>query len=168
MAFRRSSPRTRRSGGPPAARLRFSPDPVLEDAPHGDGKGEHLCGHPGEGGPSAGAEHRGGGESGVAAVTDFSWKQLLSADGCTKCGRCRRMPAFAAGMPCPRDVVLKTKDQLGGSLRKHRSVGDRPWTRRQGNGSSDFVARSSPRRDLGVHDVPRLHAGVSVMIEHMT
>ena len=52
---------------------------------------------------------------GVAAVTDFSWKQLLSADGCTKCGRCQdECPAFAAEMPLsPRDVVLKTKDQLG-------------------------------------------------------
>jgi nitrate reductase gamma subunit len=37
---------------------------------------------------------------GVAAVTDFSWKQLLSADGCTKCGRCQdECPAFAAEMP---------------------------------------------------------------------
>jgi Fe-S oxidoreductase/nitrate reductase gamma subunit len=52
---------------------------------------------------------------GVAAVTDFSWKQLLSADGCTKCGRCQdECPAFAAEMPLsPRDVVLKTKDELG-------------------------------------------------------
>jgi Fe-S oxidoreductase/nitrate reductase gamma subunit len=52
---------------------------------------------------------------GVAAVTDFSWKQLLSADGCTKCGRCQdECPAFAAEMPLsPRDVVLKTVDQLG-------------------------------------------------------
>jgi nitrate reductase gamma subunit len=51
---------------------------------------------------------------GVAALNDFSWKQLLSADGCTKCGRCQdECPAFAAEMPLsPRDVVLKTKDAL--------------------------------------------------------
>jgi Fe-S oxidoreductase/nitrate reductase gamma subunit len=47
---------------------------------------------------------------GVLAVTDFSWKQLLSADACTRCGRCHEeCPARAAGMPLsPRDVVLGT------------------------------------------------------------
>ena len=51
---------------------------------------------------------------GVAAVGDFSWKQLLSADACTKCGRCQdECPAFAAEMPLsPRDVVLKTRDHM--------------------------------------------------------
>ncbi len=51
---------------------------------------------------------------GAADVFDFSWKQLLSADACTKCGRCQdECPAFAAEMPLsPRDVVLKTRDQM--------------------------------------------------------
>jgi Fe-S oxidoreductase/nitrate reductase gamma subunit len=51
---------------------------------------------------------------GVVNVEDFSWKQLLSSDACTKCGRCQdECPAFAAEMPLsPRDVVLKTKDQM--------------------------------------------------------
>jgi Fe-S oxidoreductase/nitrate reductase gamma subunit len=51
---------------------------------------------------------------GVMEVEDFSWKQLLSSDACTKCGRCQdECPANAAKMPLsPRDVVLKTKDQM--------------------------------------------------------
>jgi Fe-S oxidoreductase/nitrate reductase gamma subunit len=51
---------------------------------------------------------------GVTAVEDFSWKQLLSSDACTKCGRCQdECPAHAAEMPLsPRDVVLKTRDQM--------------------------------------------------------
>jgi Fe-S oxidoreductase/nitrate reductase gamma subunit len=51
---------------------------------------------------------------GVVDVEDFSWKQLLSSDACTRCGRCQdECPAFAAEMPLsPRDVVLKTKDQM--------------------------------------------------------
>ena len=55
---------------------------------------------------------------GVVDVEDFSWKQLLSADGCTKCGRCQdECPAFAAEMPLsPRDVVLKTRDQMSRDL----------------------------------------------------
>lgn len=52
---------------------------------------------------------------GVVSVEDFSWKQLLSSDACTKCGRCQdECPAFAAEMPLsPRDVVLKTREQMG-------------------------------------------------------
>jgi len=55
---------------------------------------------------------------GVVDVEDFSWKQLLSADACTKCGRCQdECPAFAAEMPLsPRDVVLKTRDQMARDL----------------------------------------------------
>ena len=55
---------------------------------------------------------------GVVEVTDFSWKQLLSADACTKCGRCQdECPAYAAEMPLsPRDVVLKTKEQMSRDL----------------------------------------------------
>jgi Fe-S oxidoreductase/nitrate reductase gamma subunit len=51
---------------------------------------------------------------GVLAVTDFSWKQLFSAEACTRCGRCQDdCPAFAASMPLsPRDVVLKTTAAL--------------------------------------------------------
>jgi Fe-S oxidoreductase/nitrate reductase gamma subunit len=51
---------------------------------------------------------------GAVDVEDFSWKQLLSSDACTRCGRCQdECPAFAAEMPLsPRDVVLKTKDQM--------------------------------------------------------
>jgi len=55
---------------------------------------------------------------GVVDVEDFSWKQLLSADACTKCGRCQdECPAFAAEMPLsPRDVVLKTRRQMSRDL----------------------------------------------------
>ena len=56
---------------------------------------------------------------GVAAVEDFSWKQLLSADACTKCGRCQdECPAYAAEMPLsPREVVLKTREELTRDVR---------------------------------------------------
>ena len=52
---------------------------------------------------------------GVLAVSDFSWKQLLSADACTRCGRCHEeCPANAAGMPLsPRDLVLATAAEAG-------------------------------------------------------
>ena len=47
-------------------------------------------------------------EPGVAKITDFTWKQLLNLDACTKCGRCHEAcPARAVGAPLsPRDVIL--------------------------------------------------------------
>lgn len=55
---------------------------------------------------------------GVSELTDLSWKQLLSADGCTKCGRCQdECPAYAAEMPLsPREVILKTKDRMAADV----------------------------------------------------
>ena len=55
---------------------------------------------------------------GVVDVEDFSWKQLLSSDACTLCGRCQdECPAFAAEMALsPRDVVLKTREQMSRDL----------------------------------------------------
>ncbi len=53
---------------------------------------------------------------GALAVDDFSWKQMLSADACTRCGRCQdECPAYAAGMPLsPRDIVLKSAAVIHG------------------------------------------------------
>jgi Fe-S oxidoreductase/nitrate reductase gamma subunit len=44
-------------------------------------------------------------------VDDFTWKQLLDQDACTKCGRCSSVcPANEAGRPLdPRDVILDLK-----------------------------------------------------------
>ncbi len=49
---------------------------------------------------------------GAQFITDFSWKQLLSLDACTKCGRCHEAcPARAVGAPLsPRDVILSLRE----------------------------------------------------------
>ncbi len=49
---------------------------------------------------------------GVRTITDFTWKQLLHADACTKCGRCHEAcPANASGFPLsPRDLVLSIRE----------------------------------------------------------
>jgi len=49
---------------------------------------------------------------GVQTITDFTWKQLLSLDACTKCGRCHEAcPARAVGAPLsPRDVILSLRE----------------------------------------------------------
>jgi heterodisulfide reductase subunit C len=49
---------------------------------------------------------------GAKYITDFNWKQLLSLDACTKCGRCHEAcPARAVGAPLsPRDVILSLRE----------------------------------------------------------
>jgi Fe-S oxidoreductase len=51
---------------------------------------------------------------GVAAVTDFSWKDLLDSFTCTECGRCQdACPARATGKPLnPRQVIHAIKTNL--------------------------------------------------------
>lgn len=46
--------------------------------------------------------------AGVACISDFSWKDMLNFDACTKCGRCHDVcPARTAGFPLsPRDLIL--------------------------------------------------------------
>jgi Fe-S oxidoreductase len=50
-------------------------------------------------------------EIGPTTIEDFSWKQLLDHDACTKCGRCSAVcPAKASGRDLdPRDVILDLK-----------------------------------------------------------
>ncbi|WP_336035916.1 (Fe-S)-binding protein [Halobacterium yunchengense] len=55
-------------------------------------------------------------EIGPSEIEDFSWKQLLDHDACTKCGRCSSVcPAKASGRPLdPRDVILDLKSYREG------------------------------------------------------
>src|ERR1700722_8824526 len=50
--------------------------------------------------------------AGAQYITDFTWKQLLTLDACTKCGRCHEAcPARAVGAPLsPRDVILSLRE----------------------------------------------------------
>ncbi|MFB6198841.1 MAG: (Fe-S)-binding protein, partial [Halobacteriaceae archaeon] len=58
---------------------------------------------------------------GPSSIDDFSWKQLLDHDACTKCGRCSSVcPAKASGRNLdPRDVILDLK-----SYRQRRDNGE--------------------------------------------
>jgi Fe-S oxidoreductase/nitrate reductase gamma subunit len=48
-------------------------------------------------------------EPGAAQWQDFSWKQLLDFESCTRCGRCQDVcPAYTAGFSLsPRDIMIK-------------------------------------------------------------
>ncbi|GAB7091968.1 heterodisulfide reductase-related iron-sulfur binding cluster [Halorubrum luteum] len=63
------------------------------------------------------------------SIEDFTWKELLDGDACTKCGRCSSVcPAKASGRPLdPRDVILDLKAY-------RESVSDDPVVGRAGDG----------------------------------
>ena len=69
--------------------------------------------------------------AGYTSIGDFTWKELLDLDACTKCGRCHEVcPARVAGAPLsPRDVILDLRQwvdvQSGGiSILEHEARPD--------------------------------------------
>ena len=73
--------------------------------------------------------------AGYRALEDFSWKELLALDACTKCGRCHAScPARAGGWPLsPRDLIL--------DLREHAelALGARSWYQRSKARTGDRI-----------------------------
>jgi Fe-S oxidoreductase len=57
------------------------------------------------------------GHPGYQEIGDFTWKELLDLDACTKCGRCHEVcPARAAGaVLSPRDVILDLRQWVDAS-----------------------------------------------------
>ncbi|MEK7373205.1 MAG: heterodisulfide reductase-related iron-sulfur binding cluster [candidate division NC10 bacterium] len=60
---------------------------------------------------------------GYQSLSDFTWKDLLDLDACTKCGRCHvACPARASGAPLsPRDLILELREHAESTL------GGRSW-----------------------------------------
>jgi Fe-S oxidoreductase/nitrate reductase gamma subunit len=91
----------------------------------------NLLFHDPEAGRRLPAVPEGAPAAGYAALTDFTWKELLDLDACTKCGRCHAAcPARASGAPLsPRDLILELREvaegSLGGRSWLHEAAGDR-------------------------------------------
>jgi Fe-S oxidoreductase len=66
-----------------------------------------------------------GAPAGYQKLEDFTWKELLDFDACTKCGRCHvACPARASGAPLsPRDLILELREYSDSRL------GSKTWLR---------------------------------------
>ncbi|HEY5692820.1 MAG TPA: (Fe-S)-binding protein [Cyclobacteriaceae bacterium] len=55
---------------------------------------------------------------GYNAIVDFTWKELLDFDACTKCGRCHQVcPARTVGTPLsPRDLILDLRSHANATI----------------------------------------------------
>jgi Fe-S oxidoreductase len=51
---------------------------------------------------------------GITKINEFTWKQLLDLDACTRCGRCQdHCPAYLTEKPLsPKDIILDLKNHL--------------------------------------------------------
>ncbi len=64
---------------------------------------------------------------GYQIIEDFTWKELLDFDSCTKCGRCHdACPACASGTPLsPRDLILDLRTYADSTIGLNEWVGQR-------------------------------------------
>jgi Fe-S oxidoreductase/nitrate reductase gamma subunit len=65
-------------------------------------------------------------EPGAKKWRDFSWKQLLDFDACTRCGRCQDVcPAHASGFNLsPRDLMIKLNTHMWQPINGHSLQGE--------------------------------------------
>jgi len=87
--------------------------------------------------------------AGYRVLADFTWKQLLDLDSCTKCGRCHEVcPAAASGAPLsPRDLILDLRQWVEASSggrtlldRERRPTATGPLAATDGHGGATRLA----------------------------
>jgi Fe-S oxidoreductase/nitrate reductase gamma subunit len=68
---------------------------------------------------------------GASSLSDFTWKQLLGADACLRCGRCHEVcPAKLSDKPLsPKNLIVKIADKLKGGEELYSNIeNDELWS----------------------------------------
>lgn len=90
------------------------------------------------------------GHAGYQKVEDFTWKELMDLDACTKCGRCHEVcPARAGGAPLsPRDFILDLRQWVDtrsdGVTLLDRETRNLPTGPLSGNGATRIAGEVIP------------------------
>ncbi len=86
---------------------------------------------------------------GVATIRDFTWKDRLSFDACTNCGRCEaQCPAWAAGRPLsPRKLIQDLKAAMWNDYRAERQARRGSRSQAEGGSASPYQAKPLARDD---------------------
>jgi Fe-S oxidoreductase len=87
----------------------------------------------------------GTGHPGYREISDFTWKELLDLDACTRCGRCHEIcPARTGGAPLsPRDLVLDLRHWVDASAGGTTLLGRERRAERTGPGVTARGARTA-------------------------
>ena len=97
-------------------------------------------------------------EFGVGKLEDFTWKDLLDAEACVRCGRCETVcPAHGSGKPLsPKDLMQALDAHLG-------ERGPLVRAERRAEAAGEAFEPTEEQRavlDKALHYVRRVHGGV--------
>ena len=91
---------------------------------------------------------------GVSKIEDYTWKDMLDLDACTRCGRCQdNCPAYLSGKPLsPKKVIQDLKGEFLSKapalLAAQAKTSPSPADRQADGGNSEIIGETTGERPL--------------------